>query len=184
MPKVDDEVIARLKAEMDSLQGALIKGGGTSGAASAKDGRNAFERLVKLAGFSELCQANARKRLEKEGYGQEAVEAGVAKAVDYGIIDDARYAEMLIGKRLRAGRGRYGIGVELEGLGIDAGELLFPYGDSACQDEEVDRAIAVLDKKPPTAKNKRESAYSRLLAKGYGNGVAHTAARLWCEAHT
>ena len=45
-----------------------------------------------------------------------------------------------------------------QGDGDDAGELA--------------RALAVLDRRPPRAKNLRDAAYRRLVQKGYGSSVA------------
>ncbi|MRZ30570.1 regulatory protein RecX, partial [Paeniclostridium sordellii] len=41
--------------------------------------------------------------------------------------------------------------------------------------------LALLDRKPPRAKNKRDAAYRRLAQKGFGASVASTAARIWSE---
>ena len=103
-----------------------------------------------------------------------AVEAGVAKKSGAWYT----YGE----ERLGQGRGRRGIAAELESLGIDADgvEALAAADDDA---GEVDRALALLDRKPPRAKNRRDAAYRRLAQKGFSASVSSTAARLWCEAN-
>ena len=89
---------------------------------------------------------------------------------------------MLVRSRLAQGRGRRGIAAELESLGIDADgvEALAAADDDA---GEVDRALALLDRKPPRAKNRRDAAYRRLAQKGFSASVSSSAARLWCEAN-
>ena len=62
-------------------------------------------------------------------------------------------------KRQAQGRGRRGIAAELENLGIDAdGVEALAAADADAG--EVDRALALLDRKPPRAKNRRCLLYT------------------------
>ena len=110
------------------------------------------------------------------------VEAALDRALACGLVDDGRFADVLVRSRLAQGRGRRGIAAELESLGIDADgvEALAAADDDA---GEVDRALALLDRKPPRAKNRRDAAYRRLAQKGFSASVSSSAARLWCEAN-
>ena len=144
------------------------------------DAKEAYTRIVRWAGVRELSCADARKRLAQEGFEEDAVSAALDRAQRLGIIDDARFAESFCRQRIRAGRGMQGIRAELENRGIDASDV------QGCQatggeETEIDRALEVLRKKPPTSKNQREGAYRRLMQKGYGSSVSSTAARLWAE---
>lgn len=140
----------------------------------------AFQRIVRLASRSEQASSKLRARLLREGFPEESVEPAIKRALACGLVDDARYAEVLVRSRMAQGRGRQGIALELEKLGIDVADLDEIFEE--CGQTEIDRALALLDRKPPQAKNVRAAAYRRLVQKGYGSEVASSASRLWCEA--
>ena len=142
----------------------------------------AFRKIERLCLVRERASEQLRQRLAREGFEAEAVEAALDRALACGLVDDGRFADVLVRSRLAQGRGRRGIAAELESLGIDADgvEALAAADDDA---GEVDRALALLDRKPPRAKNRRDAAYRRLAQKGFSASVSSTAARLWCEAN-
>lgn len=139
----------------------------------------AFRRLERWAARSEQASAPLRARLVRAGYTESAASRAVERAVRCGLVDDARFAEVLVRSRLSQGRGRQGIAAELSRAGIDPqtrGEL-YDYDEQ----EELSRALRLLDARPPGAKNLRAAAYRRLVGKGYASHIASRAARLWCE---
>lgn len=146
------------------------------------DSEAAFRKIERLAGAREQASAALRRRLAREGFAPEAVEEALARALSCGLVDDARYADVLARSRLAQGRGRQGIAAELSGLGID------PDGVDALADadegasDEVERALALLERRPPRAKNQRDAAYRRLVQKGFGADAAASAARMWSES--
>lgn len=174
-----------LRAASGSLAGP--RGGGVPQAASvealaADDAERAFRKIERLALAREQASAALRARLVREGFPPEAADAAVGRALACGLVDDARYAEVLVRSRLSQGRGAQGIAAELESLGIDASVVPgWPEEFAVDHESEVVRALALLDRKPPRAKNKRDAAYRRLAQKGFGASVASTAARIWSE---
>ena len=84
---------------------------------------------------------------------------------------------------MAAGKGVEGVLAEIEELGLDPDELE-ALGEYRAAGEEVDveRALALLDRRPPRAKNKREAAYRKLIQQGFGSSTAATAARRWAES--
>lgn len=143
----------------------------------------AFRKIERLCLVREQASEQLRQRLARDGFEPDAVETAVARALACGLVDDGRFADVLVRSRLAQGRGRRGIAAELEALGIDADgveALAAGDGDDA---GEVDRALALLDRKPPRAKNRRDAAYRRLAGKGFSASVSSTAARLWCESN-
>ena len=126
----------------------------------------AFRKIERLCLVRERASEQLRQRLARGGFEAEAVEAALDRALACGLVDDGRFADVLVRSRLAQGRGRRGIAAELESLGIDA-----------------DSVEALLDRKPPRAKNRRDAAYRRLAQKGFSASVSSTAARLWCEAN-
>lgn len=143
----------------------------------------AFRKIERLCLVREQASAQLRQRLVREGFESEDAEAAIERALACGLVDDGRFADVLVRSRLSQGRGRRGIAAELEGLGIDAGSVDALAADDGDDAGEVDRALALLDRRPPRAKNRRDAAYRKLAQKGFGASVASTAARQWCEAH-
>ena len=146
----------------------------------------AFRKIERLCLVRERASEQLRQRLAREGFEAEAVEAALDRALACGLVDDGRFADVLVRSRLAQGRGRRGIAAELENLGIDAeGVAALAEGGQGDGDDagELARALAVLDRRPPRAKNLRDAAYRRLAQKGFSASVSSTAARLWCEAN-
>ena len=138
----------------------------------------AFRKIERLCLVRERASEQLRQRLARGGFEAEAVEAALDRALACGLVDDGRFADVLVRSRLAQGRGRRGIAAELESLGIDADSV-----EALAAAGEVDRALALLDRKPPRAKNRRDAAYRRLAQKGFSASVSSSAARLWCEAN-
>ena len=152
---------------------ARSRGGGVSPAASvealaADDAERAFRKIERLALAREQASAALRARLVREGFPPEAADAAVGRALACGLVDDARYAEVLVRSRLSQGRDASVVPGWPEEFAVD-------------HESEVARALALLDRKPPRAKNQRDAAYRRLAQKGFGASVASTAARIWSE---
>lgn len=153
----------------------------------AQDGKDtpqqAFRKIERLALMREQASASLRTRLIKEGFSQGVAEAALARACSCGLVDDARYADVLVRSRLSQGRGAQGIVAELAALAIDIEVVRgWPEEFAVDHDSEVERALALLKSRPPRSKNGREAAYRRLMQKGFGACVALTAARLWMES--
>ncbi|MEG1253427.1 MAG: regulatory protein RecX [Raoultibacter sp.] len=143
----------------------------------------AFKKIERLCAVREQSTKALRERLVREEFDPLATDEAIARAVACGLLDDARFADVLIRTRLSAGKGMMGIEAELCRFAIDpAGVAGWPGDYGVALEGEVDRALALLHRRPPTAKNKREGAYRRLVGKGYSSSVAASAARLWYES--
>ena len=130
------------------------------------------------------------------------------RALDCGLIDDTRYGAVLIRTRVAQGRGRKGIEDELERAGIAASDIpgwpeeFFSvddfdpfrvnanaeddvvgctFGSESSDEQEIERALALLRRKPPRSKNVQASAYRKLVTKGYSTSVASAATRRFME---
>ena len=150
---------------------------------SGKPKESAFERIIKLVSIKDRPVKTMRERLLEEGYELDEVETAIERACEYRFLDDERYARVLIQSRLGAGRGIQGVRAELKRLDInvDAWEDLpdeFKFADEA---DELERALAYLDRKPPTGKNLIDKAYRTLMRKGYGSAVSSSAAHRWYD---
>ncbi|MFR1930512.1 MAG: regulatory protein RecX, partial [Eggerthella lenta] len=80
----------------------------------------AFRKIERLCLVRERASEQLRQRLARGGFEAEAVEAALDRALACGLVDDGRFADVLVRSRLAQGRGRRGIAAELESLGIDA----------------------------------------------------------------
>lgn len=160
---------------------------GTGGSDSATEpeptAERAFQKILRLAATREQSTVRLRGRLARDGYAEEVAEEAIARAVRVHAVDDRRYAEALVRMRVAAGKGVEGVLAEIEELGLDPDELE-ALGEYRAAGEEVDveRALALLDRRPPRAKNKREAAYRKLIQQGFGSSTAATAARRWAES--
>lgn len=153
-------------------------------ASPAKTGgaESAFCKIRRLSLMREQASVALRDRLAREGFSEEDVAEAVDRALRCGLVDDLRFAEVLMRSRAAAGRGRQGIEAELSRLNIEPSEVPgWPEEFVGDDDSEVSRAIALLDKKPPQAKNLRDAAYRRLVHKGFSSDCSSSAARLWVE---
>lgn len=183
MPYIDEQFIADLKRRIGGPGPCPERASAASAGAGVPtlddESLEAYKKIQRLVGASERSSKSLRDRLVRDGFGEEAVEAALNRAIAYGIVDDLRYAEAYVRTKMAAGKGRLGIEAELRGLGIDAEEVCSWHDYAA---DEVERALAVLEKRPPTAKNKRDAAYRRLVSKGYSSSAAQSAARIWSES--
>ena len=149
----------------------------------AEEESKAFKKILKLASIREQASKKLSERLLKDGFSEEAVANAMDRAIRAHIVDDRRYAEAYMRTQLAQGKGRRGIERALEQLDIaspseEAWELAYEHFG----DDELERAISLLNRKPPRSKNLRDGAYRKLVQKGYSSDVASTAARKWYEA--
>ena len=186
------EIIDGLKAQIGAIesnaQSIVYKSSSSPRTKSSceeldpSDSDRALKRIVYWVNVSERSEHAVRERLELEGFTDEAINEAVGRAIGYGFIDDMRFAASLIRSRLRKGRGDAGIRRELAAHGIDLDDVPgWPYEFVESDDEQLERALAYLDRHPTRSKNKREGAYRKLVQNGYPAAIASNAARLWCE---
>lgn len=173
-----------------------------------EDETRAFEKVTRLACKRERGSRELADRLVRDGFSREVAESAVQRALDCGLIDDVRYGSVLVRTRVAQGRGRKGIEDELDRAGIAAtdipgwpdeffslsgfnpfrvaindedGLVGCSFGCESSDEQEVERALALLRRKPPRSKNIQASAYRKLVTKGYSTSVASAATRRFME---
>ena len=142
-----------------------------------------FTKIQRLVAVRERCSKELRERLVRDGFSSEDAYAAVDRALACGLVDDLRFGAILARSRISQGRGKAGIVSELERLGILAADIP-EWPEAFFQDEEpeVERALELLRRKPPRAKNVRDAAFRKLVMKGYSHDIAATASRLFVES--
>jgi regulatory protein len=154
------------------------------------DGNEAFKKIYQLVAVKERSVQEIKTRLAQKNFSEEVIESALMRALSCGLVDDARFAEVLVRSRMNAGKGKSGIARELESHNIDSLLIERLLNDSSFdghpseEESEIERALSFLERKPPTAKNKREAAYRKLLQKGYSASVSSSAARQWFESQS
>ena len=141
---------------------------------------SAFSKLVELVNYREHSVAQLRKKLATKGFEASEIEGALDRAVNANIVNDSRFAEMLIRSRVNQGKGFDGIARELRENAIDPDAIPgFPYEFGYSDEAEYERAYAAIERKPPHSKNPRNSAFQRLVRSGYSISVASAASRDW-----
>ncbi len=142
----------------------------------------ACKKILRSASAREQSTKLMREKLIRDNFSPDVINEALERACRSQVIDDHRYSNMLIRSTLSQGKGLTFALKEIEELGVDV-ENLDSYKEYLEQGEECDesRALAFLNAHPPHAKNKHESAYRKLINKGYSSSVASTAARRFCE---
>lgn len=191
MPYIDEAYLKALKQQLDGYsepQASHAPSSEVAWEALTKSASSeeelwikAYKKIQRLANVSERSTKGLRDRLAREGFDSDAIEHALERACSFNIVNDMRYAEVLVRSRLSAGKGRRGIEAELRALDIDP-DTVEGWHEEPTDKSEIDRALAILTKRPPTAKNKRDAAYRRLVSKGYSSSVAQSAARIWSES--
>lgn len=154
---------------------------------AVQESDRAFQRIVRMLNASEQSSVKVREKLARAGFEGATVEEAVDRARRCGIIDDHRYAEVLVRSAISQGKGFCFVRAELDALGIalDEVEAYQEHEAQAAHEPSVSdeaRAMAFLETYPPRAKNLRDAAFRKLMSKGYGSDLAMSVARRWSEA--
>ncbi len=174
--------LEQLKAQMREIESPTQ--GTATEASIEEEAARAFKKILKLASIKEQATEKLRARLLRDGFPEAAVESALERAVACRIVDDERYAESFVRMRIAQGRGRRGVERELEELAIlvPDEEVWNEALERTGSEDELDRALALLERKPPRSKNLREGAYRKLVQKGYSADIAASASRKWVES--
>ena len=178
-------VLADLRAAIAAVEqgeGAAAPSATPSAPEGEKTADEAFRKILRWVAVRERSTASGRERLLKDGLSATIVEDTIARAERARAIDDRRYGDALIRMRLAAGKGLRDAEAEIEALGIDPRTLdAWQEHAERGRDAEIERALALLRRRPPRAKAAREAAFRKLVSQGYATDIASTAARLWHE---
>ena len=139
----------------------------------------AFEKAVRVLNAAAQTSAGLTLKLRRAGYSARAAEAACRRAAALGYVNDAAYAEALVAKRLRQGRGRALISRELghKGLGDDiAGEALGAVDAGQELQSAVELAAKLLRRHSGELEpRRRDKVLSAMARRGFSGHVSREA---------
>lgn len=181
-----DTVLTNLRTRIREIEDGVDDAACLTHASSHQEDPNesdrAFQKILRCASVREQSSARMRSKLKNADFSSEAIDRAIAKSVELGIVDDERYADALIRQTISSGKGLRFALREIEELDVDL-DKLDSYRQYKEEEDgtELDRALAVLSKHPPRAKNVRDAAYRKLVSKGYSPETSASCARIWSE---
>ena len=139
----------------------------------------AFEKAVRVLNAASQTSAGLILKLRRAGYSARAAETACRRAVGLGYVNDAAFAEALVAKRLRQGRGRALISRELghKGLGDDVVTEAVGALDAG---QELSSAIELASKllrrhSSELEPKRREKVLSALARRGFSGHISREA---------
>ena len=181
-------LLAQLRGSISALESGQVSESNpltAKSCAQAEEGKtaeDAYRQILRWVAVRERSTIYLRDRLLSADFAEGDADEAIERACRVHVVDDRRYADALIRMRLAAGKGLRDAEREIEELGIDPSSLdAWQEHQARGRDAEVERALQVLRRRPPRAKQQREAAFRRLVSQGYSTDVAASAARLWAS---
>lgn len=137
----------------------------------------AFSRIAKLLDRRDYCTSELFDKLAIDGYPPEVSHAAVDRATRCGLVDDQRYAEGFVAAKRRQGWGMLRIERALEDKGLDSSIVRGDDVPSLSEDDEFDRACAILARRPVPQKDAMPRLARYLANKGFDYAIAMRASR-------
>ncbi len=145
----------------------------------------AYQKILRLLNYRDRTSHELVERLQKDGFSSKATCGALDRAMRLGLVDDARYCRNYIDQSFRAGKGRRVVENDLKRKGVSQADVLLYLSASVFEEEnEEERAYQFLLKHPPRGKNIRESAFRKLVSKGYSINAASKSAVRYLQETT
>jgi regulatory protein len=145
-------------------------------------GQEAFERALEALSRKERTEGELTEWLSARGFDAEDVEATVARLIELGELEDARFARRYAeDKRELRGWGPERIRTALEARGVGTAEIEAALGADD-HSQQVERAVELLRRRsdPLDQEAGRARALAYLTRRGYDYELAYDAVRR-CE---
>lgn len=137
----------------------------------------AWKRLLGLAEARDYSSAEADGKLEADGYAEGIRRAALARAQSCHLIDDGRFGEFFVRRRIDAGWGRERIQRGLELKGIPPSSVPGWPDEYFSDEDEYERARSVASRKRLNGKNDFQKLMRLLASRGFPSSVAYRVAR-------
>lgn len=185
---VDDEYVCviseSLVARWRLFKGRELTDDDLAAVRAAASAERVMGDAYRLLGHRARSREELRRRLLAKDHDEAAVSEALERLTADGLLDDAAFARgYAADKRRLAGWGEERIRRGLRQLGVaphDIDDALRGAGE----DDELDRALAVLRKRgapEPPLEAARRRAFQALERRGYSTSVAFAAVRIWSE---
>lgn len=132
---------------------------------------SAYVRALRLLTVRERSTKELHDRLANLGFEEGIIDDVIADLTKQHLLSNTRYAQCFIHDKLACGWGLERIRRDLDHQGLDISAVP-GYPEEFIEEDEYQRARAVLQRRPISSKNPQASAYRRLLSKGYSSEVA------------
>ena len=137
----------------------------------------AMDKVRLLVNVRERSVLEIEKRLQKDGFTHEEIKDAIDTSLRCNLISNERFASAYIRGKVRLGWGKEKICSSLKQKGITDSEISKCEDDFLPDEEEYEKALEILQKRPSNSKNKLASYINRLVNKGYSFELANRAAR-------
>ena len=139
--------------------------------------RCAALRIERLINRREYASQEINSKLQLDGYPAYIREPAIARAIDCGLVSDARYAEAFVREKVAAGWGILRIERELKQRGIELAELPGWPEEFLGEQTEDDRAYELARHRRLAEKNAYEKLVRYLCGRGFSQACAMRVAR-------
>ncbi len=134
----------------------------------------ARERALGLMGYRDRSSADLRSALLGDGYTPATVDSVISRLTDLQLVDDERFAMAYARTRAAGGYGCRRTERELNRMGVEA-DLSARATREACEDSELERAVAALRGARPATPKERDRLLRRLVSRGFDLSTAFAA---------
>jgi regulatory protein len=139
----------------------------------------------RLLGHRARSREELRRRLLAKEHDDAAVLDALERLAADGFLDDAAFARSFVSdKRRLGGWGEERIRRGLQELGVAATAIDEVLGAQGGEDDELDRALALLRRRgaaQPPLDAARRRAFQALQRRGFSTGTAYAAVRIWVD---
>ena len=143
----------------------------------ALEGRICFTLMTELLSRRDYAIGELKAKLRSYGYRDEEIDACVERGEGLRYINDGRFASYFIEERKRRGWGRIRIERELKLRGVDFDDTPGYPEDFFSDDDDYERARAILERKATPDSKAYEKLVRHLMAKGFTYAIAARATR-------
>ena len=134
-----------------------------------------MDKIASLVGVRERTVRELRQRLLSNGYEIEDVDRALESALRVGLVDDVRFARSYIRGKSNSGWGKGKIISKLREYGVSELDIESASDEFPSSDQELERALRELDRKPTHSSNPYAALMRRLVGKGYSYDIARQA---------
>ena len=139
----------------------------------------AYQYVVGIFAKRDYSSLEIQQKLSLRGYRQQTIDATLDKIKSIGLLSDTRFAESYIRAKISCGWGSYKISRSLGLKGIDVQDI-DGWPDQYFEDE-VSRALSILQHRTVPEKNPYEKCVRRLVSKGFSISDAKAATKAFLE---